>query len=102
MPSVQTRTPEQVHKRLKERLDEKLSEQKPLESFAPPEHARVTITGRVKKLDGPQTVELDEQFCLVILPKKVAKHYGMVDSNSDWDLCIWDPVTGSVRCTQNE
>ena len=101
MQSVGARTPDQVHKKLKEELDEKLKGQKPLPIFTPPAHARVTITGLVQKVGGPRTVELDQEFCLVILPKKVAKHYGMVDCNSDWDLCIWDPVTGDIRCTQD-
>lgn len=102
MPSVQARTPDKVHQKLKEELDTKLLGHTALGSFTPPEHARVTITGRVQKLGGPQTVKLNEEFCLVILPKKVAKHYGMADCNCEWDLCIWDPVTGEVRCTQNE
>lgn len=102
MPSVQARTPEQVHKKLQEELGKKLKGQTPLPSFAPPAHPRVTITGLVQKVGGPRTVELDREFCLVVLPKKVAKHYEMVDRNSEWDLCIWDPVTGDIRCTQDE
>lgn len=70
--------------------------------FSPPAagKAKVRIDGHYERTDGtpPVPVELDQEYCMVILPKKVAKHYKMVVHNDDWGLCIWDPVKGTVAC----
>ncbi|GMV04114.1 MAG: hypothetical protein AMXMBFR53_03950 [Gemmatimonadota bacterium] len=103
MANKRAGTPEKIRGQLKKHLDEIYFEQHlPLDDFEPPAAPTVQIVGKVKRIGGNATVKLDGQFCLVILPKKVAKHYGMVDCNSDSDLCVWDPVHGDVHCTEGD
>jgi hypothetical protein len=64
----------------------------------------VAIEGKLRCKEGGKARSVKVHFgenhlCLVLLPKPVARTYGLWPCNSPGDLCIWDPVTGEVHCT---
>ena len=89
MPAVQAVSPD-IKEKLKKKLDKALD--------GPPGDPTKSVT--IKSWTGKE-VTVTDGFCLVILSKKAAKSNGLVTCNNDWDLCIWDPVTGQVRCTDS-
>lgn len=40
--------------------------------------------------------------CLIVLPKVVARDAGLVGRNTPRGFCVWDPMTGEIRCTQQD
>ena len=89
MPSVHEKVPGDIREKLKKRLDKALDG---VPSGDPTKTVVITSwTGTA--------VTVADGLCLVILTKKAAKSNGLVTCNNDWDLCIWDPVTGQIRCT---
>jgi len=63
-------------------------------------------SGKHVKIQGwsggqPKEVEVDDGRCLVIMTKAQAKKGGLKPCNNDQDLCIWDPVTGRIVCTDD-
>lgn len=97
MPAVRARVPDEIRKKLKDKIDKALDD--PASSVP----RTVTITGWKGPATQPTqvTVRLEDPFCKVILTKKEAKRLELKCCNSDWDLCIWDPVTGEIRCTDD-
>jgi hypothetical protein len=95
MPSVHAPIPKPIRDKLKKKFDDVFDEEVTLDPTR-----IVTIKGWV----GTQLKEVmvAGPLCLVVLTKKQAKELELTDRNSDWDLCIWDPVTGTIRCTQDE
>jgi hypothetical protein len=56
------------------------------------------------ELDGkPFTATFGEKdVFLVVLPKPVAKTVGLSPTNRPGAICVWDPVTGEIYCSDQE
>lgn len=94
MPVVQAAVPADIREKLKKKLDKALAEDVSVDPAM-----RVGITSWNGTAPQATTRWVEDQFCLVILTKKEAKRIGLSPCNNDWDLCIWDPVTGRIVCT---
>jgi hypothetical protein len=62
--------------------------------------------GKHVKIQGwsggqPKEVEVADGRCLVVMTKAQARKSGLKTCNNDQDLCIWDPVTGQIVCTDD-
>lgn len=96
MPAVHAGVPQAVREKFKKRFDKAFDG-----PVSPDTTRKVAITGRVGDTPTPKTLTVQDQFCFVVMTKAQAKANGLRTCNNDTDLCIWDPVTGRVHCTDD-